>query len=79
MLDGGLFRRLFGGMSALFWLSALIVLWRRSGTWCVWYLRHGVLIVFGLCFLAGSLLPYDTLLDLEELLHWNTLRNLFRR
>ena len=64
ILDGGIFRRFFGGVSVLFWLGALVILMRRPGAWGIWYLRYGVQIVFVLCLLAGSLLPYDTLLNL---------------
>ena len=64
MLDGGIFRRFYGGVSVLFWLVAFVILRRRPGVWGTWYLRNGVPIVFGLCLLAGMLLPYDTLLNL---------------
>lgn len=64
MLDGGIFRRFFGGVSVLFWLGALVILMRRPGARGIWYLRYGVQIVFVLCLLAGSLLPDDTLLNL---------------
>ena len=64
MLDGGTFRRLYGGVSVSFWLVALVILLRRPGAWGVRYLRYGVQIVFVLCLLAGMLLPYDTLLNL---------------
>ncbi len=64
ILDGGIFRRFFGGVSVLFWLGALVILMRRPGAWGISYLRNGVQIVFVLCLLAGMLLPEDTLLNL---------------
>lgn len=64
ILDGGIFRRFFGGVSVLFWLGALVILMRRPGAWGIKYLRYGVQTVFVLCLLAGMLLPEDTLLNL---------------
>ncbi len=64
ILDSGIFRRFFGGVSVLFWLGVLVILMRRPGAWGIWYLRYGVQIVFVLCLLAGLLLAEDTLLNL---------------
>jgi len=79
MLDGGIFRRFYCGVSVLFWLGALVVLLRRPERWGISYLRKGVPIVFGLCLLAGALLPYDTMLDLVTQAHWDSLRNFVGR
>lgn len=64
ILDGGIFRRFFGGVAVLYWFGVLVLLIRRPGAWGIWYLRYGVQVVFVLCLLAGMLLPEDTLLNL---------------
>ncbi len=52
MLDGGIFRRVFCALSVAYWLGVLGVLMVRPGEWGLRYLRHGVLVVFGLTVLA---------------------------
>jgi hypothetical protein len=52
MLDGGIFRRVFCAVSVVYWLGVLVVLMVRPGESGLRYLRHGVLVVFGLTVLA---------------------------
>ena len=52
MLDGGIFRRVFCALSIVYWLGVFVVLMVRPGESGLRYLRHGVLIVFGLTVLA---------------------------
>ncbi len=52
VLDGGIFRRVFCGVSVVYWLGALGVLMARPSHWGLRYLRHGVLVVFGLTVVA---------------------------
>ena len=62
MLDGGIFRRVFCAVSVVYWLGVLVVLMVRPGDSGLRYLRHGVLVVFGLTVVAIAV-GHDWIVD----------------